>query len=195
MGTARALIGRDRELGRLEEALERAAEGHGSLVLVSGEAGVGKTRLAEELATRSDALVMRGAASNGATSPYGPIAAALRSFLRVRPDGLAECGPLRSHVALLLPELGEASAQTDRETLFEAVRCAFATAAESGAGLVVLDDLQWSDAATLELLAGLAPRLAELPLLVIVAYRSDEVGRDHAAAPAARRASPRRRAR
>ena len=179
MGTSRALIGRDRELERLEESLERAEGGSGSLVLISGEAGIGKTRLADELAGRADGLVLRGAATRGATSPYGPIAAALRSFLRARPDGLADCGPLRPHVALLLPELGEAVTRTDRETLFEAVRCAIATAAESGAGLIVLDDLQWSDAATLDLLASMAPRLAELPALVLGAYRSDEVGREH----------------
>src|SRR5215213_2171809 len=179
MGTRRPLIGRDRELGKLRDALARAAGGEGSLVIVAGEAGVGKTRLTDELAASADGIVMRGAAAAGATGPYGPVAGSLRSFLRARPDGLDDCGPLRPHVALVLPELGDPAAQTDRETLFEAVRCAYAAAARTGAAVVVLDDLQWSDAATLELLASLAPALAQIPLLVVGVYRSDEVGRDH----------------
>jgi DNA-binding CsgD family transcriptional regulator len=179
MGTGRALIGRDRELVSLKRALVRAAAGEGSIVLLAGEAGVGKTRLTEELAELAEGPALRGAASEGTTGPYGPIAGALRSFLRQRPEGLGDCGPLRPHVSLILPELGEAAKQTDRETLFEAVRCALETAAAAGAQLVVLDDLQWSDAATLDLLAALAPHIDELPLLIVAAYRSDELGRDH----------------
>jgi len=96
--------------------------------------------------------VLNGSASHGGTAPYGPIVAALRSYLRAAPDGLSECGPLRPHLALILPELGEPPSPGDRSTLFEAVRCAFAHVARQRHSLVVLDDLQWSDEATLELL-------------------------------------------
>ena len=100
------LIGRHVERGRLEEALERARLGHGSIVLLGGEAGVGKTRLATELAAGSDAVVLRGAPAQGGAAPYGPVVAALRSYLRSHPGGLGEVGPLRAQLALLLPELG-----------------------------------------------------------------------------------------
>lgn len=179
MATRSALVGRQAERERLAEALERARMGSGSLVLLAGEAGVGKTRLASDLAADANALALWGAASHSAKAPYGPIVAALRSYLRSNADGLAGCGPLRPHLALILPELGEPAVSSDRATLFEAVRCALAHLAEERHVLVVLDDLHWSDEATLELLSALAEPLSELAVLVIAAYRSDGLPRDH----------------
>src|SRR5215208_716895 len=180
MATRGAMIGREQERQRLAQALEAARRGTGSLMLVAGDAGVGKTRLAEELAAGAAAVVLCGRAPHGAAAPYGPIVAALRGYLRSQPDGLAECGPLRPHLALLLPELGETAATSDHATLYEAVRCAFAViAAQRPPLLVVLDDLQWSDDATLELLPVLAESLAPVPVLVVAAYRSDGLARDH----------------
>ena len=178
MGTRTPLVGREAELARLGELLARAEAGEGSLVLLCGEAGVGKSSLAAALAG-SARNVIQGAAANGQTAPYGPVADALRSRLRSDPGALDGCGPLRTHLALLLPELGQAAAEGDRSTLFEAIRCALAHLAETGPLLVVLDDLQWSDEATVELLAALAPTLRELPVLVLAAYRSDGLPREH----------------
>jgi len=172
------LVGRADELARLNEAAERAREGHGSIVLLCGEAGVGKSTLATEAATGFD-RVLWGSASDGATVSYGPVVDALRSQLRLDPDALAECGPLLPHLALLLPELGEAAAESERATIFEAVRCALAHLSDSQPLILVLDDLQWSDETTLELLAALAGPLQQLPVLVIAAYRSDGLPRDH----------------
>jgi DNA-binding NarL/FixJ family response regulator len=179
MATRSALVGRQAECARLGDALQRAELGNGALVLVSGEAGVGKTRLAEELAERSGQRVLWGRASQGGVVPYGPIVAALRSYLRSVPDGLADCGPLRPHLALILPELGVAAPDTDRATLFEAVRCAIAHVARDQHALVVLDDLQWSDEGTLELLAALAEPLSEVAVLLVAAYRPEGLPRDH----------------
>jgi len=179
MAGTRALVGREPERELLGEALEQAKLGRGSLLLLAGEAGVGKTSLAEDLAERSGAVPLWGRASHGAPAPYGPIVAALRAYLRANPQGLAGCGPLRAHLSLILPELGDPAPASDHGTLFEAVRCALAHVAGEDYALVVLDDLQWSDEATLELLAALAEPLGELPLLVIAAYRSDGLPRDH----------------
>jgi DNA-binding NarL/FixJ family response regulator len=176
--TAR-LVGRHAERARLEELLRRSRLGEGAIVLISGEAGVGKTRLAAEVATGSEAVVLRGSSAHGGTAPYGPLVAALRSYLHAHPDGLADCGPLCAELALLLPELGDPAAAADRPTLFEALRCAFARVAAERHVLVVLDDLQWSDEATLEVLSALAEPLRELPLLLIAAYRSDGLPRHH----------------
>jgi DNA-binding CsgD family transcriptional regulator len=173
------LVGRRAERARLEAALERARGGRGALVLLSGEAGVGKTRLAAELAGQSGALVMNGACSHAGTPPYGPAVAALRAFLRGNPRGLDDIGLLRPHLALILPELGDPAPAGDRPTLFEAVRSALEHVAVKRHALVVLDDLQWSDEATLELLSALAGALGAMPLLVIGAYRSDGLPRDH----------------
>ena len=125
-------------------------------MLVAGEAGVGKTRLVDHVCGESDALVLWGRARQGAATPYGPVVSALRALLRVDAKGLDDCGPLRDQLALILPELGEPPAQSDRPTLFEAVRAALGHVAREEGAVVALDDLQWSDEATLELLPALA---------------------------------------
>lgn len=172
------MVGRADELARLTGAVGRAREGHGSLVLLAGEAGVGKSRLAQEAAAGAD-LVLYGAASSGVAVAYGPIVAALRSRLRVDPDALADCGKLTSHLALILPELGKPAAESERATIFEAIRCALDHLSAARPLVVVLDDLQWSDDTTLELLAALAAPLREMPVLVISTYRSDGLPREH----------------
>jgi len=177
MSTPTPLVGRATELARLGAAAEQAAAGKGSILLLSGEAGIGKSRLAAEAA--GSGLLLRGAATEGAAVPYGPIVAALRSRLREDPEALAQCGSLLPHLALLLPELGAAAAESDRATIFEAVRCAFAHLSAEQPVSVVLDDLQWSDETTLELLAALSEPLQRLPVLVIAVYRSDGLARDH----------------
>jgi DNA-binding CsgD family transcriptional regulator len=172
------LIERDSDRERLDSLLREALGGRGALVLLSGEAGVGKTRFAEEVAGSADAHFLRGAAAP-APLAYAPVVSALRGFIRAVGGGLPECGPLRPHLALLLPELGEAVAESDRPTLFEAIRCGLAAVAAERPAVMLLDDLQWSDDATLELLSVLAAPLRELPILVVAAYRSDEVPRAH----------------
>jgi DNA-binding NarL/FixJ family response regulator len=173
------LIGRERELAEIEAALASARTGDGGLVLVAGEAGVGKTRLANEALAECGMRVLAGAAVEGATPPYGPVVAALRSFLRAEPDGLRDCGPLSDHLAVILPELGPGPKQGDRPTLFEAIRCALETVARRSPAVVLLDDLHWADDATLELLPTLAVTLEQEAILLIGAYRNDEVPRGH----------------
>src|SRR4029079_14376135 len=95
------------------------------------------------------------------------------------PARLAECGPLRAHLALLLPELGPAQPSDDRATLFEALRCALVTIVAALPAASLPDDLQCSDEATLEFLAAVAPTLRELPLLIVAAHRSDALARSH----------------
>ena len=126
---AATLIGRRTQRAWLEDAVAEAVAGRGALVLLAGDAGIGKTRLAEDVCARAPgATFLRGAALPSGP-PYAPVVAALRRYLQRAPDGLATCGPLRQHLALLLPELGDAVDATDRATLLEAIRCALATIA------------------------------------------------------------------
>ncbi len=147
------LVGRQSELACLEKALARADRGAGSLVLLAGEAGVGKTRLGAALAAGSGALVLSGRAGRSAAAPYAPLVAALRSPLRTDASACDGLGPLRPHLALLLPELGDPAPASDAAMVSEAVRGAFAHLAREQTVLLLLDDLHWSDDATLELLA------------------------------------------
>ena len=180
MRTRPALVGRDAERRWLDEALDAARGGAGRVVLLVGEAGVGKTRLADDLATRPGLTVLRGRADAAGGPPYAPLAQALRTQMRTDPGLLDGAGPLRDHLAMVLPELGPPPAAPHPPALAEAVRGVLAAAAGDGALLLVLDDLHWSDDATIELVAGLAEPLADLPALVLGAYRSDGLPRDHA---------------
>ena len=173
------MIGRERELGELAGLILAAGKGEGALLLLAGEAGVGKTRLAEAAVAAGNLACLRGVAAERGSSPYAPIAAVLRDYLRREPDGLSGSEPLVAHLGALLPELGPAPSVTDRETLIEAVRSAFETIAARQPTVVFLDDLHWADAATLELLPSLAEAIEEWPLLVVGAYRSEEIPRGH----------------
>jgi len=173
------MVGRERELEQLAEMLSAAAGGRGGLVLLCGEAGVGKTRLAEVAVADGSLAVLRSVVDQRSSSPYAPIAAVLREFLRREPGGLELADPLAGRLAAIVPELGPVVGAADRETLVEAVRAAFAAIASRQATVILLDDLQWADAATLELLPSLAVAAEEWPLLVIGAYRSDEMPRGH----------------
>src|SRR3954451_21534032 len=132
MSGSTPLVGRTEERDRLAAALDAARAGEGTIVLISGEAGVGKSRLAAHVSEASDALVLTGAGETSGSPPYGPLVAALRAYRRPRPQGLRDCGPLTDQLALLLPELGPPPAGTDRSSLFEAVRCALANIAADG---------------------------------------------------------------
>jgi predicted ATPase/DNA-binding NarL/FixJ family response regulator len=173
------LVGRERERAALRDAIATAAGGDGGLFLVAGEGGVGKTALVESALAEDGRLVLRGAADQRAVRPYAPVVAALRGYQRAVPDGLAGSGPLSEHLALILPELGSPSADTDQATLFEAVGNLFEHVARRDPTVVFLDDLQWVDGATAELLLQLDRTLQTAPVLVLGAYRSDEVSRGH----------------
>jgi len=174
------LIGRNRELAEIGAAVAAAKAGEGALLLLAGEAGVGKTRLAENAISAGGVAALRGIASQRGAAPYAPIVAVLRRFLGRAPQGLADVGALRPQLAMLLPELGPRAESVDRETLFEAIRRAFEAVAGAGPTVVFLDDLQWADAATLELLSSLATSAEEWPLLLLCAYRNEEIPRGHA---------------
>jgi DNA-binding NarL/FixJ family response regulator len=172
-------IGREGERAQLALPMVEALDGHGSLILLAGEAGVGKTTLARRALAGSGLAVLEGFATPGGASAFAPLVEVLRAHLRSTAGGPLVEGPLADHLALLLPELGPATREGDPATLFEAIRLALATIAARQPTAIFLDDLQWADDATLELLPALARTLSEQPLLILAAYRSDELPRAH----------------
>jgi DNA-binding CsgD family transcriptional regulator len=173
------LVGRERELEDLARSFASAEAGEGGVLLVPGDAGVGKTRLVEEAIAATGSAALRGVAAERGSAPYAPVSAAFRDFLRTNPDGVSGSGPLTAHLCTLLPELGSPPESSDRETLFAAICAGFETIARQRPTAVFLDDLQWADAATLELLPSLAAAAEEWPLLVLGAYRSEDISRGH----------------
>ncbi|MFD5865234.1 ATP-binding protein [Agromyces sp. NPDC127015] len=153
----RDLLERDRELDELRGAASDASMGHGRVVLLHGEAGIGKSSLVNAL--RADppggVRVLLGACD--AMSTPRPL------------------GPLRDLEHAVGPRLGEALRAGDREEVFAALRDELSDA--SGTVLVV-EDVHWADEATLDALRYLARRIDELPAALVITYR-DEIERDH----------------
>jgi class 3 adenylate cyclase len=190
------LVGRDDQLFLLEDALLAAHRGESRFVALGGEAGMGKTRLARELAKRAQRLeweVLWGACSEAELPlPYLPLVEALGNYLSredvERLGGLL--GAARLELAQLFPQLGgdELAAPLGdpaqaKLRLFEAVVALLTIPAREHGLLLVVEDVHWADAATRELLDHLARRLTNVRSLVLVTYRSDELDRRHPLAP------------
>lgn len=188
-------MGRARELGILSSALDEALGSHGRLVLVTGEAGIGKTRLAAELAAMArsrGALVLWGAAYEGESAPpYNPFAEALTSYIRgAELDALrADLGLAAAPLARLVPAVRERLANVpdptplepdeERHRLFDAISQFLAASARRVPIVLVVDDLHWADASTIALLRHVARSVPAQRLLLIGIYRDSEVDRAH----------------
>jgi class 3 adenylate cyclase len=186
------LIRRDDELGVLEDALLAARRGESRFVVLAGEAGIGKTRLSRELAREARELgcaVLSGGASDAEVSlPYLPFVEAIGNYLDEQDMGrLREVlGPALGELGQLFPTLGgdrlpEPSPDPGQAKLrlFEAIVSLLALPARDRTLLLVVEDVHWADAATRELLDYLARRLTDLPSLIVVTYRADELHRRH----------------
>ena len=187
-------VGRRAERARLAKVWKDAVIGGGGIALLSGEPGVGKTRLAAELArTAHDdgAIVFYGRCDEELGVPYQPFVEALRPFVATcAPGDLAEhAAPYGGDLARLVPQLAErvsglpeplrADAETERARQFDAVTSFLASVAATAPVLLVLDDLHWAAKPTLLLLRHVARDESRAPLLVVGTYRDTDLGRAH----------------
>ena len=173
------LVGRERERARLAALVGVAAEGRGGVVYVCGEAGAGKSALVDAALAGSPLFVVRAAASAIATPTLGPITDAAYTLRRELPDVFAVALAKHPALARLLRESDAGDTALDRAALFRAAADGFCTIARQRALALVLDDMQWADGATLELVAEMAREARRAPLLVVVVHRSDGVARGH----------------
>lgn len=174
------LVGRDGEQKAIRTALDEALTGRGGLLLVGGEAGIGKTRLVDEVASSTGELYLKYACQELRTPAFAPVAAVLRQYLRLTSGDLSACGVLADYLNLLMPELGPVPADAgDQPTLHEAIRAALATLSDERPTAIVIDDLHWADNATLDVVLSLSPFLSEMSILLVGIYRSDEIPRGH----------------
>ena len=176
---SRRLVDRKPQLKLLAERYASALEGSGSIVIVSGEAGSGKSRLVAEFVATLALTKARHAAGRCfeyAQSPYAPFLAALGSLVGDESAALPE--RLRAALAPLMPELGERQTQPDveRDKLrqLNALAEAFQYLGTSRPAVIVLEDVHWADSASLELLLHLVAYVGHSGLLLIVTCRSDE---------------------
>jgi DNA-binding SARP family transcriptional activator len=183
------LVGRDRELAALLGAYSKVGA-EGRLAVLDGEMGIGKTRLADELVARvraSGGLTAIARCSEAESElAFGCAIELVRSALR-EGNGDAIAPAAAAETARLVPELGTPPTPTlDRPgaqaRFLDGVSSALAEATrDEKPGLLVVEDAQWADASSLELLAFLVRRLRERPMLVLVTWRGEETPPDHPA--------------
>ena len=179
------IIGRERELAVLDRALAEPVPGHQRLVMVLGEAGIGKSRVLAEFRARAlarDARVLLGRAYESAQIvPFAPWVDALRHGGAIEDRVVRDLDAVwRRELVRLFPELVErgrepAEAADDAGRLFEGVAQLLEHLARMQPVVILLEDLHWADAMTIRLLASLARRPRRWPLVVVASARDEEL--------------------
>jgi class 3 adenylate cyclase len=187
------LSGRAAELDVVINAWKDTTEGDGRIVLISGEPGIGKTRLATETALavrKQGGLVLAGRCDESLGLPYQPFVEALRFQLGLG-DELPNdwFGPLAEELVRIVPELADhipgleppirTDPESERARLFEGVTAWLRTTAAAVPVMLVLDDIHWADRPTLMLLRHLVHETARDALFVVGTYRSTDLDRTH----------------
>jgi tetratricopeptide (TPR) repeat protein len=187
-----AMVGRTGELSVLEGCWNEAAAGTRQLVLLAGDAGIGKTRLSAELGRRAHddgALVLYGRFDEEALAPYQPVVEMVRGWSSgASLESLrARLGVRATELGILLPEFGPAPAQSEtadpdaqRLRFFDAVAALFGEIGAQAPLVLVFDDLHWADRPTLQLLRHLMRAPQPRRALLIGTYRDAELEPAHA---------------
>ena len=179
-----AFVGRRGEIDRLRRYLERASEGNRQLVLLEGEPGIGKTRLAMEfmeLCEREGALALYGRCDSETLVPYQPFVEALRRYVARAPQQVgAWRAQYGAELGRVIPELAGAGdtpggpEEEERYRLFDAVSEVLNDIARHQPVVLVLDDLHWADKPTLLMLRQMVRAAGESPLLIVATIRDTE---------------------
>jgi DNA-binding SARP family transcriptional activator len=194
-------VGREVELEQVGQQLHRALAGTGELVVLDGEAGVGKTRLAIatlQLAADAGATIISASCQAlEKTLPFAPLADSIGRYLQRLPDEIFPSLPLASlaQLAQIVPSLHDrvlevhppvpdmvASAEEYRQRLIDGIAAILSALARLRPLVLFVDDLHWADPDTLAVLSRLWQRLHDLPLFVLLAYRSDDLAENEALA-------------
>lgn len=178
-------IGRSEELRTLHEARRALSSGRGSVVLIGGDAGIGKTRLLSEFAAaltggRAPRFAL-GECLADAPRPFGPFRVVLGALVSANPESLDAAPRIarRALAALVsdLREADEATAQSphaiEKAELFSGVLTFLQSIAAARAVVLALEDLHWADSATIELLRYVAPRIGGSRILLVATHRAD----------------------
>jgi hypothetical protein len=187
---ANPLIGRDQTLAQLLEAVDAVVRGVGRLVMLAGEPGAGKTRLAQEvtlhLRNREFLLAIGRCYAPEQVVPYYPFLDALAMAYTAAPSSLRrEAAHRWPYLGVLLPDqigvpdVSGGSGQDEQQRIFRAVTGFLEAVSATRPVGILLDDFHWIDSASLKLLVYLAQHTRTMPVLLLGTYRDVEVGRGH----------------
>jgi predicted ATPase/DNA-binding CsgD family transcriptional regulator len=182
------MVGRESQLAALEQELAGAHDGRGGTVLLSGDAGIGKSRLTRELVALAESRrfrIVRGACfETDRQLPYAPVIELVRGVLAprsandvVRTGAETKLAPLSRLVPDLVPpgvERESGDPEHERRQLFHAVLELFEVTSANHPVLLIVEDLHWIDEASFQFLHFLARRLSAHPIMLVLTYRSDQ---------------------
>lgn len=198
-GFPSTFIGREREMAILQERLRSAHSGRGEWLLLYGEAGVGKTRLAQQLLREAADLAMTvisaGCQALERNLSFAPLADALGRYFYGLPDANVHSLPVAtlSSLAQIIPSLQDriytppsavvdiaGNAEENRQRLIDSIVTTITVLATMRPMVLFVDDLQWADPDTLATLNRLVHRLSDLPLFLLMAYRNEDLAENEA---------------
>lgn len=180
------LVGRELELQRARELWNRVTAGEGGALLITGEPGIGKTRLANELSARvavTGGRVVSGVCYVEGGIPYAPFAQMIRDSMRQYEGSLNLPDFVTADLAAIAPGLGDGSGRrgagfepsTEQQQLYESVNEWVAALARQAPLVLFVDDIHWADSGTLFLLRSVARRAVDLRVLIVMTYREVEL--------------------
>ncbi len=182
-------IGRENDLQLLDRLIMQSGDKSGQIALISGEAGIGKSRLVKETKARvsKGALILEGHCFQTESAlPYAPILDLFRTFFAINSgEEIARAlGLFAPELVKLIPELighlpnlssnPNLDPKQEKRRLFQALVQTLTEFAQSQPLVIIIEDLHWSDSTSLEFLLLLARRISSQPILLIVTYRSEE---------------------
>ena len=197
------LVGREKELDFLQRHLDKACQGSGSVVFISGEAGAGKTRLVNEFLSslkQRELTVLSGFCLSNVTDPYFPFIGAFREYNKSKKpsrvqsfepsqlEKLLMSGPLQiEEIAWSLAGyldqgvsggLGGLDPQVWKDITYSIIAKGLRSISETGVMVIFLEDLQWADSASLSLLHYIAGLASSQRILILATFRNDELTAD-----------------
>ena len=188
-------IGRDRELQTMRSAVDGAMGGRGAMLMIVGEPGIGKTRLADEASVyarlRGSQVLLGRCYETEASLPYIPFVQAIRAYVAEQDpeqlraelgDGATDVAKLVSEIRQRIPDLPpppQIEPEQERYRLFESITSFLVNASRANPIVLVLDDLHWADKPSLLLLQHLARRVPDSRLVIVGTYRDVELDRRH----------------
>lgn len=179
------VIGRENDLQRLDRLLTQSQEGKGQIALISGEAGIGKSRLVKEAKARAaqGTVILDGYCfQTDSVLPYAPLLDLFRNFfLRSSREEILQAQQLLAFFPELspVPDLSPTrpihpNLEQEKRRLFHALAGTLLELAQTKPLILILEDLHWSDSTSLEFLLLLARRISSQPILLLLTFRSDE---------------------